>query len=248
VRDYVFQLARGWGFLPARGSAVPIDVRYKGRQDAAAEMASIAAQSFNYFDKTFGPYIYAHLTVLSTVYPTGGEEYPTLVFIDNQRDTAYRRFITTHEVAHQWFYGIAGNDIARHAWLDESLAQISLYLFYLDTYGKDVAEREWQYILTWADRLKEAAKPIDTAVESFANFNEYMIHNYGLGPVFLRQIGEKIGWGRFKAGLAAYFESAQLQLGTPTMFFTAIQGQAPEIDLAPLFCAKLGTNCKPATP
>ena len=30
--------------------------------------------------------------------------------------------ITTHEVGHQWFYGLVGNDQGRDPWLDEGLA------------------------------------------------------------------------------------------------------------------------------
>ena len=243
VRDFVFQLARGWGFLPARGAPVSIDVRFKGRQDVAEEMANIAADAVAYYDKTFGPYFYAHLTLLAMVYPSGGEEFPTLLFIDNQRDTAYRRFIVAHEVAHQWFYGIAGNDVARHAWLDESLAQIALYLFHLDTLGTDAAEREWQFILTWANRLKGSPRLIDTPVESFADFSEYMVTNYGLGPQFLRELGEKMGWSLFKHGLAEYYQNVSLKVGTPAQFYEAMQAQVPLLPLAPLFCAKMGTQC-----
>jgi hypothetical protein len=243
VRDFVFVLTKGWGFVRGNGAPIPLDIRFKGTVGVAEEVADLAVKSFNYYDQTFGPYLYSHLTLLALVYPSGGEEYPTLLFIDTSRDTPYRRFIVAHEVAHQWFYGIAGNDVARHAWLDESLAQISMYLFYLDTYGKDVAEREWANILTWANRLKGDARPIDTPVESFADFSEYMVHTYGLGSLFLRELGEKMGWNRFKAGLSEYYQNASLRVGTPAMFFEAMQGQAPELDLKPLFCQQLGTNC-----
>jgi hypothetical protein len=243
VRNYVFVVTRGWGFVRGKGAGVPMDIHFKGRVDVAEEMAKLAVESFNYFDKTFGPYLYSNLTIVALVYPSGGEEFPTLLFIDTSRDLNYRRFIVAHEVAHQWFYGIAGNDVARHAWLDESMVQIAMYLFYLDTYGKDVAERQWANILTWANRLKGAPRRIDTPVESFADFSEYMVHTYGLGPQFLRELGEKMGWTRFKAGLSEYYQHAALGVGTPAMFYEAMAEQAPELELKPLFCQKLGTNC-----
>lgn len=244
ARDFVFVLTKGWGQKRVAEAPVLIDIKFKTTQAIADEIAKLTLESFNYYEKTFGPYFYSGLTVLALVYPSGGEEYPTLLFMDTSRDTAYRRFIVAHEVAHEWFYGVAGNDVARHAWLDESLAQIAMYLFYLDTYGEDVAEREWQNVLTWANRLKGTARPIDTPVESFADFSEYMVHTYGLGALFMRELGEKMHWNRFKAGLSEYYQNAALNMmGTPQMFYEAMAGQAPELDLKPLFCQRLGTNC-----
>ena len=36
-----------------------------------------------------------------------------------------------HEIAHQWFYGVVGNDQIRYPWLDEGLCRFAEYL-YLD--------------------------------------------------------------------------------------------------------------------
>jgi aminopeptidase N len=47
-----------------------------------------------------------------------GIEYPNLIF---QGPVSLER-PTTHEVAHQWFYSLVGNDQARDPWLDEGLA------------------------------------------------------------------------------------------------------------------------------
>ncbi len=242
VRDFVFLLTKGWGFLAGKSVPVPIDVRYRGSEALAQEMAEIAAESMSFFDKTIGIYPYAHLTFLVLSYPTGGEEYPTLLFNDNARDISYRRFITAHEMAHQWFYGVAGNDIARHAWLDESLAQIGMYLFYRDHYGTVVAEQEWKSILTWSTRLKGKARPIDTAVENFTDFSDYMTHTYGLGAVFMRDLAEKIGYDKFTAGLAAYYKAAYFKVGTPMQFFDAMQAQTT-LSLKALFCQRMGYPC-----
>jgi hypothetical protein len=46
----------------------------------------------------------------------GGMEYPELVF------TMPLRNVVAHEVAHQWWYGIVGDDQYREPWLDEGFA------------------------------------------------------------------------------------------------------------------------------
>jgi hypothetical protein len=243
VRNFVFVLTRGWGVLPVVGSPVTLHLSYKGRREVAEEIQRLSLEAFQYFDQNFGPYLYARLTLLALVYPTGGEEYPTLLFIDTGRDTTYRRFITAHEVAHQWFYGVVGSDIARHAWLDESLAQIAMYLFYQEKYGNDVAEATWESILTWARRSKGAPRLIDTPVERFTDFTDYMIHTYGLGGLFMRQLLEKMGRDAFKKGLAVYYEAATPQFwGTPDLFYRSMQAQTSQ-PLNVLFCQQVGIAC-----
>ena len=52
----------------------------------------------------------------------GGMEYPQIVFSNPDRYTV------AHELAHQWWWGIVGNDEFAEPWLDESLATWSQYL------------------------------------------------------------------------------------------------------------------------
>ncbi len=242
VRDFVYALAKGWSYLVGKGGPVPIDVHYRGSVAPVQEETDIAVEAMSYYDDRFGPYPYAHLTMLDLAFPSGGIQFPTLLYNDNARDTNYRRFITAHEVAHEWFYGVAGNDLLRHAWLDESLVQISLYLFYHDIFGANVAEAEWSHILLWANRAPKSPRLIDTPVMSFTDFSDYMSHTYGLGAVFFRGLAEQIGLPQFEAGLAAYYKQVYYGVGTPQQLFDAIQAQTP-IPLAPMFCAKIGTQC-----
>ena len=52
----------------------------------------------------------------------GGMEYPTVIFTNPVRLTV------SHELAHQWWYGIVGDDEYAEPWLDESFATWSQYL------------------------------------------------------------------------------------------------------------------------
>jgi len=243
VRNFVLAQVRGWRVLTATGANVPISVLYSGDPIGAQEIAEISAVAFNYFDRVFSPYPYAELSVIAMRFPSGGEEYPTLIFVNNDRTNVYRRFITAHEMAHQWFYGIAGNDTLRHAWLDESMAQIAGYLLYkYSGYGGgNAAEEYWSHILTWYNRIT-IVRPINTALEDFRDFSDYMSTVYGGGAVFLRQLGEQIGDGALIAGLSAYVRQVNLGIGTPRMFFDAVQAQTAQ-DLRPIFCARVGIMC-----
>jgi hypothetical protein len=244
MRNFVLLQARGWSTLDIPGGPVPIKVLYSGSQAAAQEMANISVAALNFFDVNFGPYPYAEFDIISMVFATGGEEYPSLIFVNNQQDSDYRRFITAHEVAHQWFYGLAGNDVLRNAWLDESLVQIASYLFYERThYGSpNSAEEFWAHVLTWYNRIQGTPKVINTPLEDFRDFSDYMSTTYGGGAVFFRDLAAKIGENALIAGLRSYVQNIYLGVGTPRHFFDSIQAQT-SVNLAPLFCQRIGIMC-----
>jgi hypothetical protein len=70
------------------------------------------------FGRRFGAYPWPSFTLAITPRLAGGIEYPGHVM---QGEGTLER-TTSHEVAHQWFYGLVGNDQGRDPWLDEGLA------------------------------------------------------------------------------------------------------------------------------
>ena len=48
--------------------------------------------------------------------------------------------VIVHETAHQWWYGLVGNDQIDEAWLDESLATYSEVIYTSEIYGKDAGK------------------------------------------------------------------------------------------------------------
>lgn len=78
-----------------------------------------------HFTERFGPYPYPDLVISSV--STAGMEWPGFFFTRASFATNqdYDRFYytTIHEAAHQWFYGIVGNDQYHEVWLDEGFAE-----------------------------------------------------------------------------------------------------------------------------
>jgi hypothetical protein len=81
-------------------------------------LADQAATALDDLAARFGEYPYAKLTIGVTPGLTGGIEFPTHIFLGATVPPIH----LVHEVAHQWFYGLAGNDQYRDPWLDEGLA------------------------------------------------------------------------------------------------------------------------------
>ena len=67
------------------------------------------------YGRDFGAYPYREMdVVLPTSASFGGMEYPQIVFTNP--------YAISHEVAHQWWYGVVGDDEFQEPWLDEGFA------------------------------------------------------------------------------------------------------------------------------
>ena len=78
------------------------------------------------FGEEFGRYPYGEIDLVMTRRFGGGMEYPGLVLLGTTEEGS----AVVHEVAHQWWYGIVGNDEYGAPWLDESFAQYANARFY----------------------------------------------------------------------------------------------------------------------
>jgi len=83
-------------------------------QTFAAKAVSVLEQ----FSSRFGPYPWSTYTLAITPNLSGGIEWPSFVM---QGPSTIGR-TTSHEIGHEWFYGLVGNDQGRDPWIDEGLA------------------------------------------------------------------------------------------------------------------------------
>lgn len=85
------------------------------------QWADAVADSVKRVSDYLGPVPYHHLWVSVIPDQTEGIEFPGAIQLGNL-DLDRDRWLITHEVAHQWFYGLVGNNQALHPWMDESFA------------------------------------------------------------------------------------------------------------------------------
>jgi len=117
VRDFAWAAAR-FHVLEARAGGHLVRVSYLPdlvSSARAATMLRLARSSMTTYAAAFGDYPYPEVDVVLTAFRRyGGMEYPQIVFANPVDGDV------THELAHQWWYGIVGNDEYAEPWLDES--------------------------------------------------------------------------------------------------------------------------------
>ena len=142
---------------------------------------------------------------------------------------------TAHEVVHQWFYNLVGNDQLDQPWLDESMTGYHTYRYYADRYGQAAGDA---YFSTFAGRwelVDRAEIPIGRPVHTYQDA-EYSAIVYGRGPFFLRELEETLGRETFDAFLRDYVAQYRWDIAY-TVNFRALAETHCNCDLETLFTA-----------
>ena len=75
-----------------------------------------------YYSLWNGDYPYNHCTAVDgTISAGGGMEYPNITVIGSSGNAFRLDVVITHEVGHNWFYGMLGSNERMHAWMDEGI-------------------------------------------------------------------------------------------------------------------------------
>jgi aminopeptidase N len=97
-------------------------VRYYYRSSAnAGAILDGAADAFRAIGAKLGDYPYPTFKVVQSAGGYGMES-PRLIWVPYGLSSGNVRYLTAHETAHQWFYGLVGNDQSKQPFVDEAAA------------------------------------------------------------------------------------------------------------------------------
>ena len=99
--------------------------------------------SLRAFSDYFGDYPFRDMRVAPAPTAFRGMEYPQVMLIGVELYARFREnleLLVVHEMAHQWWYNQVGSDQVRTPWLDEGLAEYSMYFYYQQRYGEESAQ------------------------------------------------------------------------------------------------------------
>ena len=189
-------------------------------------------------------YPYATLTVVKTPFIYGGMEYPNLVFISDSIDEPqeYQKVIV-HEIAHQWWYSVVGNDEINEAWLDESLAEYSTALFFgaNSKYGltyEEFTQNAFSSYLLYVDVIETIRGEVNTkmnlAVFEYQNDYEYSYMVYVKGVIMFDSLKSAVGEKQVLSGLKKYYQNNKFKIASKIDFYDAFKSACHE-DLETFF-------------
>ncbi len=232
VRDFAMIFSPKYQVANAMADDIAVEYYYYDDADYLKNLQT-AVDSILTFNKLFGKYPYSVIRVAKADFLQGGMEYPMLVYISDEVDKAddYRNVIV-HELAHQWWYGVVGNNECEYAWLDEGLAEYSTALFYEynqqygRTYQQIIGTAISSYML-FCDVYREVYDNLDTSMNrSIYNFNteiEYTYLTYVKGVLMFDSIQDMIGESKMLAGLKDYYADLSFCVARPVDLITSLE-------------------------
>lgn len=192
VRDFNFSASRN--YLEFTETWGDVTITYYTIKLPLAKLQTWTRASLDRFSERVGPYPYSDLAVSEV--PTGpSAESPGMIWITQKaiaRGTV--KYLTVHEMAHQWFYGVVGNDRATEPFADEAMAEFLT---------RDLIGHRGSFC---------AESVLDLSVYNYTS-ECYYETIYIQGDMYLEAYRARVGDAPFWDGMRRYYDNYKFKLG-----------------------------------
>jgi hypothetical protein len=221
---------------------------FHGGNAGAGEAALVwSARSLDLFNDLLGEYPYANLQVSeAAMFNAAGVEYPQLFTVGSGyyrrapelNGQGYFQFTVAHEVVHQWFYGIVGNNQYDDAFIDEGLTNyLSSRVYFSAMYGEEIGEEVFERNIAAPFRYMIESNSdviISTGTDAFPSAGAYVDAVYVKAPMGFFTIHEEIGDDAFFDALQDYVEAFRFRVATPADLLAAFDAVA-DVEIGPIW-------------
>ncbi len=208
-----------------------------GETSAADRTVAVLSRGIPYDTRRYGTYPYPNLTVVlppRDADGAGGMEYPTLITTDRGwwHPAGFRavEYVTLHEYAHQYFYGLLASNENAWPFLDEGLAEYATCASMEALYGRGASAIDlpgfsldcftWE---AWGSATIRFPEAVARSADSFATFDDYAVHVYSRTATVLRTAEGLYGRDRVRDALALYTSRWRFRHPVPDDFFQAFR-------------------------
>jgi len=177
--------------------------------EPSSTILASARRALESFESYVGPYPYPSLDIAQSAGGFGMEG-PSIVWIPGNVASGNLDYLVHHEIAHQWFYALVGNDQATQPFADEAAA--------------DFLTRR---ILGLRRASRCGTARLDRGITSYTS-SCYYETIYIQGGNFLDDVRKKVGSAAFYTGLNAYIEAHRFGFGSSKALLDAIDAATPD--------------------
>lgn len=175
----------------------------------AEQNAEVTAATLPVFNRKFGPYPYQELVVTCCA----GLEYPGLFYSPPINPNGFWKVTIYHELAHQWFYGVVGNDQYTEAWLDEGFARYAERLG-VRTFGPPEQLRDMGVPV----REFKGGAHVSSSSREFTYTGQYALVVYNKGALLLEDLEQLMGEEQFTRLMHEWVKQMQFRTATTAEF------------------------------
>ena len=198
----------------------------------------VARDSIAIFEERFGPYPYAELDAAAvSLQNASGVEYPGLILIGaglytDEDGRLFLLAVVAHEVAHQWWYAVVGNDVLAAPWQDEALTTFSSFLYFEEHSPAFYAGMRLSFTQQVEDfQQEEGDEPVAQPLDAFrGRSGAYGTIVYLKGALFFAELRERLGDDAFFQALQTYYARGRYTIASPDALLSAFK-QACGCDL-----------------
>ncbi len=245
VRDFTMVLDDDYESSSVEVDGTTVTSWYNPEHAGGGEaVLRFGSQALALYNELFGPYPYEEVDLVDLTVRNGaaGVEFPQLMFIggdyyddfDPGSDgrPSFLETIVAHEVGHQWWYALVGNDQYQHAFIDEGLTSyVTTDVYFERVYDETVAHREVaiQLETPYVRRLINGGDDIaDQPTDAFLSDSAYGTIIYDKAALGFGAIRDEIGDRAFFAALRAYAAANRFTVATPDDLLTAFETASNE--------------------
>jgi len=212
VRDFNLALSESYAVATETVDGVVLRFLTTGGFDRA-RVRVLTREALTRFGANLGRYPYPELTIAEVAAPYGVES-PALVWLPHSATSSPAIDVVPHEIAHQWFYAMVGNDQVSDPFADEAIASFM---------SRDLM-----------DLLRGPRCPPDTADGSIYDYVDpcYYETVYIRGALLYDSIRDDIGDVAFWAAVKGYVDAHRFGFGSTRELFDALDA-ATALDLRP---------------
>src|SRR5213594_3350493 len=228
VRDVAWAAAPNFIWDASGYNGVLIQSLYPPEANAGwARSTEYARHSIKHYSEKWFRYPYP--TAINVGGPVGGMEYPMIVFCSYRAGDRGLFGVTTHELGHEWFPMIVGNNERLYAWMDEGFNSFmniySALAFYHDTtsQGRGNAQAWAKFAVTGLDE-----PPILTADRVTPRLLGQVEYNKPATGLYLLRHQILDDTTRFDIAFREYIRRWAYKHPTPADFFRTIEDAAGE--------------------